>query len=280
MEGSTQQRASLEWKWVIVGVVVGVAIAGGSFLIVIPTFHSTPIQALVLLAGFVVTGVIVGYASPGVTIREASVAGGLVALMMIILLYATGAALGQDMLRNLLLLALGFGLSWIESGELRTRKFVGKIESHLDEIMRIGVMESTAMIGVCRLATSGTWRDERNNQPMVNAEYAVVHNGNFYNDTLIFAKYQYVPKTNCDSEAILAMLESGVRCGEEIIEEMSPRVPFAALILSREGQITPLRTEHPLFESRYPEGMYYCSRSMSGSESVEPTIDPVDSLLR
>ncbi|HEX9614376.1 MAG TPA: hypothetical protein VGA55_02675 [Bacteroidota bacterium] len=111
--GSSNQLAALQWKWVLVGVAVGAAIAAASFFIVIPTFHSTPIQALVLLAGFIVTGAIVGFASPGVTIREASIAGGLVAILVVLVLYITGAALGQNMMRNLLLLALGFGLSWI-----------------------------------------------------------------------------------------------------------------------------------------------------------------------
>ncbi|MEX2116236.1 MAG: hypothetical protein WEB37_05065 [Bacteroidota bacterium] len=113
MTGSSNQPSRLQWKWVLVGVAVGVGIAAASFLIVVPTFRSIPIQALVLLAGFVASGAIVGYASPGVTIKEASVAGGMVALLMIILLYATGAALGQDLMRNILLLVLGFGLSWI-----------------------------------------------------------------------------------------------------------------------------------------------------------------------
>jgi len=111
--GSSNQLAALQWKWVLVGVAVGAAIAAASFFIVIPTFHSTPIQALVLLAGFILTGAIVGFASPGVTIREASIAGGLVAILVVLVLYITGAALGQNMMRNLLLLALGFGLSWI-----------------------------------------------------------------------------------------------------------------------------------------------------------------------
>lgn len=113
MNGSSNQSPGLQWKWVIVGVAVGVGIAATSFLIVLPTFHAIPVQAMVLLAGFIATGAIVGYASPGVTIREASVAGGLVALLTIIILYLSGVALGQDMLRNLLLVALGFGLSWI-----------------------------------------------------------------------------------------------------------------------------------------------------------------------
>lgn len=113
MNGSSNQSPGLQWKWVFIGVAVGVGIAATSSLVVLPTFHATPIQALVLLAGFIATGAIVGYASPGVTIKEASVAGGLVALLTMIILYVSGAALGQDMLRNLLLVALGFGLSWI-----------------------------------------------------------------------------------------------------------------------------------------------------------------------
>ena len=148
MAESTSQGAALEWKWVIVGVIVGVAIAGASFFIVIPTFHSTPIQALVLLSGFVVTGAIVGYASPGVTIKEASVAGGLVALLMIILLYATGQALGQDMLRNLLLLALGFGLSWI--GAWVGEKLQGSETPEDEEIKRLftDVQAKWVVVGV------------------------------------------------------------------------------------------------------------------------------------
>ncbi len=112
MNGSTPARR-LQWKWVIVGVIVGVLIAAASFFIVIPTFHSTPIQALVLLAGFVATGAIVGYMSPGVTIKEASIAGGMVAIAIVILFSITGQALGQSILRNLLLVVLGFGLNWI-----------------------------------------------------------------------------------------------------------------------------------------------------------------------
>lgn len=148
MEGSANQGAALEWKWVIVGVVVGVVIAAGSFVIVLPTFHSMPIQSLVLLSGFIVTGAIVGYASPGVTIKEASVAGGMVALLMIVFLYVSGQALGQDMLRNLLLLALGFALSWI--GAWVGEKLQGSQGHSEDESKRLftDVQSKWVLIGV------------------------------------------------------------------------------------------------------------------------------------
>ena len=60
----TKPATPTQWKWVIIGVAVGVAIIGGSFFIVAPTFHSAAIQSLVVLIGFVVTGAVVGYFSP------------------------------------------------------------------------------------------------------------------------------------------------------------------------------------------------------------------------
>ncbi len=83
--------SSIQWKWVIIGVVVGLIIIGASYLIVAPKFHSDAIQSLVLLVGFVATGAIVGYYSPGVTIREALYAG---LILMVIL--AVGFAAMQS----------------------------------------------------------------------------------------------------------------------------------------------------------------------------------------
>lgn len=148
MEGSTDQKKALQWKWVIVGVVVGVAIVGTSFFIVVPTFNSMPIQSIVLFAGFVITGAIVGYASPGVTIREASIAGALVALLTIAVLFVSGLALGQDMFRNFLLLAFGFGLSWV--GAWVGEKLQGSEGHDEDETKRLftDVKAKWVIIGV------------------------------------------------------------------------------------------------------------------------------------
>ncbi|MEX0602311.1 MAG: hypothetical protein WD295_03150 [Bacteroidota bacterium] len=111
--GGSTQPGGLEWKWVIVGVVVGLVIVGVSFFIVIPTFNSIPIQALVMLMGFVAMGAVVGYFSPGVTIKEPSIAGGIVAVLMLILLSLSGRELADDIGRNGLGLVFGIAFAWV-----------------------------------------------------------------------------------------------------------------------------------------------------------------------
>ncbi len=51
-DGITKTAAPTQWKWVVIGVVVGLVIIGGSFFIVAPTFHSTAIQSLVSVDWF------------------------------------------------------------------------------------------------------------------------------------------------------------------------------------------------------------------------------------
>ncbi len=110
---ASMETSGLQWKWVALGVIAGLAIVGASYFIVAPTFHSDEIQALVMLVGYAVTGVIVGYFSPGVTIKEATIAGFLVLLAMLGLLYATKADLIENPSINLLLLMLGVAFSWV-----------------------------------------------------------------------------------------------------------------------------------------------------------------------
>lgn len=109
------QSMGMEWKWVIAGVIAGLIIVGASYIIVAPTFNSAEIQALVMMVGFAITGVIVGYFSPGVTIREAGVGGGLVMFIMLVILYLTGAneKLLQSQFMNFLMLLLGTGFSFV-----------------------------------------------------------------------------------------------------------------------------------------------------------------------
>ena len=97
MSNDTAKAATpTQWKWVIIGVVAGLVIIGASFLIVVPTFHSTAIQALVVLVGFVVTGAVVGYFSPGVTIREAFFAGLILMFLFAIVFGETDMGAGQS----------------------------------------------------------------------------------------------------------------------------------------------------------------------------------------
>jgi len=136
----TQGQSGTEWKWVIAGVIAGLIIVGASYYIVAPTFHSPEIQALIMMVGFSITGVIVGYFSPGVTIREGGIAGGLVMVLMLALLY--GAGLDTDNLVNsevidilLLLLGVGFSLGGTWAGEkLQEASESPTDEDHADDV--------------------------------------------------------------------------------------------------------------------------------------------------
>lgn len=103
----------LHWKWVILSVIAGLIIVGASYFIVAPKFQSAAVQALVMLVGFIVTGIIIGYFSPGITINEASVGGALVMIAMLCILYITKAEIHFSASINLLLLILGVGFSWV-----------------------------------------------------------------------------------------------------------------------------------------------------------------------
>jgi hypothetical protein len=104
---------SLQWKWVIIGAVVGLIIVGISFYIVEQTFHNVQIQILIMLVGCAVTGGVVGYFSPGVTIKEAALGGFLVVLIMSALLYAREAEVAKHMALNVVLIILGIPVSWV-----------------------------------------------------------------------------------------------------------------------------------------------------------------------
>ena len=113
MTHNAHQEPALHWKWVILSVIAGFIIVGASYLIVAPMFHSGEVQAVIMLGGFIVTGAIIGYFSPGITINEASVGGALVMVLMLILLTITKAEIHFSKAINLLLLILGVGFSWV-----------------------------------------------------------------------------------------------------------------------------------------------------------------------
>ena len=114
MSTHVHDEAQLHWKWVILSVIAGLIVVGASYFIVAPTFHSAEIQALVMLVGFVIQGAIIGYFSPGITIKEATIGGAFVMIFMLLLLFAVQAAdLQQSFLSDFLLLLLGISFSWV-----------------------------------------------------------------------------------------------------------------------------------------------------------------------
>lgn len=79
---SSRRDEKLDWPWVMVSVVIGLALSTFSVLVASARFHVDPGQSLwIFAASFLVTGVMVGYFSPGRTLVEPAVAAGLMAVV-------------------------------------------------------------------------------------------------------------------------------------------------------------------------------------------------------
>lgn len=135
MSNETAKAATpTQWKWVVIGVVAGIVIIGGSFFIVAPTFHSTAIQALVVLIGFVVTGAVVGYFSPGVTIKEAFFAG--LILMFVFAVAFSVTSIGEGQSTQMIILLLLFSGILSQAGAWMGEKLQGSLEKNVEEAKR------------------------------------------------------------------------------------------------------------------------------------------------
>jgi hypothetical protein len=128
MTHTSHNEQKLHWKWVIISAVVGLIFVGSSYFFVAPAFENGAIQALVMLVGFVITGAIIGYFSPGITINESSLGGALVMLIMLWTIYFNPKVNVHFTIPiNLLLLILGVGFSWV--GGWAGEKLQGDAES-------------------------------------------------------------------------------------------------------------------------------------------------------
>jgi len=117
-----------------------------------------------------------------------------------------------------------FGLAWIdEDGRIQTFKAPGPARSHLDELERC--RDAVAVIGHCRLATHGTWLDNRNNHPHVAGKGYVVHNGVIFNHAQLARQHRLRTRTQCDTE-VLGLLMTG--CGGSIAQRAVWTVSQAA----------------------------------------------------
>lgn len=147
-------------------------------------------------------------------------------------------------------------------GQIQTVKQTGSITAARPQ------WPQTSFIGLCRMATSGTWRDPANNQPMVSGRVALVHNGNVYNDRDIFRRHAVSPETGCDSEAILvAYLQSTALSPAARLRDAAGQVdrrsPLAVLVLEADGALVAMRRGHPLYMRPGLGGFYFCSRRWS-----------------
>lgn len=78
---STQSKG-LEWKWIVFGVVIGTLLCVVLHQMIAQTFHIPLIPTFMSLLGFVVMGIIIGYKTPGFTIKEPAI-GGVVTILVV-----------------------------------------------------------------------------------------------------------------------------------------------------------------------------------------------------
>jgi len=133
-QGLSPDTTDLRWAWVAAGVAIGVVLLGS----LVPIVQSdTPRPDVALLVGsltFVLMGVLVGYNSPGETIREAAIAGiFLVVLSFLAIgigfeLPLTGSMAGAGLIVGLSLSALGGWVGEVLQGTLVHEGTPGPLE--------------------------------------------------------------------------------------------------------------------------------------------------------
>ena len=174
MTHGMHKEPKLQWKWVILSVIAGLIIVGASYFIVAQIFHSGEVQVLILLGGCIVTGAVIGYFSPGITINEASIGGALVMAIMFILRAMTNAEIHFSASIDILLLILGVGFSWLggwageklqgdesSSEEKHIKKFfwkwviVGAIVGFALNVLFVFILSTLFPPHIYKLSTSG-----------------------------------------------------------------------------------------------------------------------------
>lgn len=111
-EDTKAETSSIEWGWIICGGIIGVAVSmllassvvvllGGGFLL---SYH-----LVAFIVGLFCTGMLVGWRSPGITIREAALAGFLTVIIDLDAIMLT-LGLENDQLQSLLMFGAAIGV--------------------------------------------------------------------------------------------------------------------------------------------------------------------------
>lgn len=124
---------------------------------------------------------------------------------------------------------------------------------------------SGSVIGQCRLSTSGTPRDTRNNQPLVVGTVAIAHNGNVRDHERRARELGVTLSTSCDSELLAHII---ARDGLERALSLLDGAPYALLVLSPAG-VAAARRGHPLYVHATAYGTYVCSVPFEGAIMID-----------
>lgn len=124
-----------------------------------------------------------------------------------------------------------FGFAWIDAhGRLRMFKQTGRISDHLGVLTMAA--DARILIGHCRYATHGDYRNNLNNHPHTVDGGWLVHNGIIRNYVEICEAYGFAPVTDCDSEVLGLLIEQidgnlTQRCSAAVEETIGNLAMFA-----------------------------------------------------
>lgn len=155
-----------------------------------------------------------------------------------------------------------YGIAWIEGENICLQLHSNAINPK----RAFKGIKTNAIIGNCRLATSGSFTNTANNQPIWIGDTAISHNGNVRSYLQIAEGIGAELKSECDSEIICHLVNRfGVK---ETITRLSAEEPMALLIL-QDNKITAFRKGQPLYALSVDGCHYLCSREFTGSKILE-----------
>jgi hypothetical protein len=142
-----------------------------------------------------------------------------------------------------------FGFAWVDSkGRIKSFKATGKISDQLGLLSL--AHDAQFLIGHCRYATHGAPENNLNNHPHPVDGGWFVHNGIISDHREIVKDHNLHPVTDCDSETLGLLIESGeghlkTRCIEAVQYASGSPLVFLGL-WSRPGRLIALRSGNPL----------------------------------
>ncbi len=111
-EDTKADTTSIEWGWIICGGIIGVAVSmllASSVVVLIGGGFKLSYHIVAFIIGLFCTGILVGWRSPGVTIREAALAGFLTVIIDLDAIMLT-LGLENDELNSLLMYGAAIGI--------------------------------------------------------------------------------------------------------------------------------------------------------------------------
>lgn len=159
-----------------------------------------------------------------------------------------------------------FGFAWVGfDGRLRMFKQTGRVTDYLGLLAM--AENARLLIGHCRWATHGDPANNLNNHPHPADGGWIVHNGVIPGHRRIAEKHDLYPVTDCDSEVLGLLIETGEgdlteRCSQAA--SAAAGNPFAMLgVWKNPGRLVAVRSGNPLSVGVVADGKRYYLGSLA-----------------